>query len=95
METLDRFEEYKDRIHMVGMVPHHKIINITNNRGTLFYDKDSSLSKCINLVAENILSENKNCPTLSNQNQEILNFLQKQGQGSWASRFSKIASSVG
>ena len=95
LDTLDRFEEYKDRIHMVGMVPHHKIINITNNRGTLFYDKDSSLSKCINLVAENILSENKNCPTLSNQNQEILNFLQKQGQGSWASRFSKIASSVG
>jgi len=95
LETLDRFEKYKDRIHMVGMVPHHKIINITNNRGTLFYDKDSSLSKCINLVAENILSENQNCPTLSNQNQEILNFLQKKGQGSWASRFTKIASSVG
>ena len=95
LETLDRFEEYKDRIHMVGMVPHHKIINITNNRGTLFYNKDSSLSKCINLVAENILSDNQNCPTLSNQNQEILNFLQKKGQGSWASRFNKIASSVG
>lgn len=95
LETLDRFEEYKDRIHMVGMVPHHKIINITNNRGTLFYNKDSSLSKCINLVAENIISENKNCPTLSNSNQEILQFLQKKGQGSWASRFSRIASSVG
>ena len=35
LETLDRYDEYKDRIHMVGMVPHHKIINITNNRGTI------------------------------------------------------------
>ena len=94
LETLDRYDEYKDRIHMVGMVPHHKIINITNNRGTLFYDKDSSLSKCINLIAENILTDNQNCPTLSNTNGEILQFLQKKGQGSWASRFSRIASSL-
>ncbi|MBC8283529.1 MAG: ParA family protein [Nitrospinae bacterium] len=95
LETLDRYEEYKDRIHMVGMVPHHKIINITNNRGTLFYNKDSSLSKCINLIAENILTDNKNCPTLSNSNSEILHFLQKKGKGSWVSRFNRIASSVG
>ena len=94
LETLDRYDEYKDRIHMVGMVPHHKIINITNNRGTLFYDKDSSLSKCINLIAENILTDNQNCPTLSNSNEEILQFLQKKGQGSWASRFGRIASSL-
>ncbi|MFT4577629.1 MAG: cellulose biosynthesis protein BcsQ [Nitrospinales bacterium] len=94
LETLDRYDEYKDRIHMVGMVPHHKIINITNNRGTLFYDKDSSLSKCINLIAENILTDNQNCPTLSNSNGEILRFLQKKGQGSWASRFGRIASSL-
>ena len=94
LETLDRYDEYKDRIHMVGMVPHHKIINITNNRGTLFYDKDSSLSKCINLIAENILTDNQNCPTLSNSNGEILQFLQKKGQGSWASRFGRIASSL-
>ena len=94
LETLDRYDEYKDRIHMVGMVPHHKIINITNNRGTLFYDKDSSLSKCINLIAENILTDNQNCPTLSNTNGEILQFLQKKGQGSWASRFGRIASSL-
>jgi cellulose biosynthesis protein BcsQ len=94
LETLDRYDEYKDRIHMVGMVPHHKIINITNNRGTLFYDKDKSLSNCINLVAENILTNNINCPTLSNSNGEILQFLQKNGQGSWASRFRRIASSL-
>jgi len=94
LETLDRYDEYKDRIHMVGMVPQHKIINITNNRGTLFYDKDSSLSKCINLIAENILTDNQNCPTLSNTNGEILQFLQKKGQGSWASRFGRIASSL-
>jgi cellulose biosynthesis protein BcsQ len=94
LETLDRYDEYKNRIHMVGMVPHHKIINITNNRGTLFYDKDSSLSKCINLIAENILTDNQNCPNLSNTNGEILQFLQKKGQGSWASRFGRIASSL-
>ena len=94
LETLDRYDEYKDRIHMVGIVPQHKIINITNNRGTLFYNKDSSLSKCINLIAENILTDNQNCPTLSNTNGEILQFLQNKGQGSWASRFSRIASSL-
>jgi cellulose biosynthesis protein BcsQ len=94
LETLDRYDEYKERIHMVGMVPQHKIINITNNRGTLFYDKDSSLSKSINLIAENILTENQNCPTLSNSNGEIQQFLQKNGQGSWASRFGRIASSL-
>jgi cellulose biosynthesis protein BcsQ len=94
LETLDRYDEYKDRIHMVGMVPQHKIINITNNRGTLFYDKDSSLSKCINLVAENILTDNQNCPTLANSNGEIIQFLQKNGQGSWASRIGRIASSL-
>ncbi len=95
LETLDRYDDYKDRINMVGMVPHHKIINITNNRGTLFYDKDSSLTKCINLVAENIITENKNCPTLSNSNSEILQFLQKRGKGSWANRLNRIASSLG
>jgi MinD-like ATPase involved in chromosome partitioning or flagellar assembly len=95
LETLDRFEEYKNRIHMVGMIPNHKIINITNNRGTLFYDKDSDLSNCINLIAENIISENKFSPTLSNNNNEILNFLQKNGKRSWMSRFNKIASSLG
>jgi len=95
LDTLDRLEEYKDRIHMVGMVPHHKIINITNNRGTLFYDKDSALSKCINLVAQNIITENKFSPTLANSNSEILEFLQKNGKGSWVSRFNRIASSLG
>ena len=94
LETLDRYDEYKDRIHMVGMVPQHKIINITNNRGTLFYDKDSSLSKSINLIAENILTDNQNCPTLSNSNGETLQFLKKNGQGSWASRIGRIASSL-
>jgi cellulose biosynthesis protein BcsQ len=95
LETLDRYDAYKDRIHMVGMVPQHKIINITNNRGTLFYDKDSSLSKSINLIAKNILTDNQNCPTLSNSNGETLQFLQKNGQGGWASRFGRIASSLG
>jgi MinD-like ATPase involved in chromosome partitioning or flagellar assembly len=94
LETLDRYDEYKDRIHMVGMVPQHKIINITNNRGTLFYNKDSSLSKSINLIAENILTDNQNCTTLSNSNGETLQFLQKNTQGNWASRIGRIASSL-
>ena len=94
LETLDRYDEYKDRIHMVGMVPQHTIINITNNRGTLFYDKDSSLSKSINLIAENILTDNQNCPTLSNSNGETQQFLKKNVQGSWASRIGRIASSL-
>jgi len=95
LDTLDQYEKYKDRIHMVGMVPHHKIINITNNRGTLFYGKDKALSNCINLVAQNIIDENQSCPTLSNSNNEILQFLQKNGKGSWVSRFNRIASSLG
>jgi len=95
LDTLDRFDEYKDRIHLVGMVPHHKIINITNNRGTLFYDKDSALSNCINLIAENIISKNEFSPTLSNSNDVILQFLQKNGKGSWMNRFNRIASSLG
>jgi len=79
---------------MIGMVPHHKIINITNNRGTLFYDKDSALSNCINLIAENIISENKFCPTLSSSNSDILQFLQKNGKGNWLGSFKRIASSL-
>ena len=94
LDTLDRYEIYKDRIHLVGMVPNHKIINITNNRGTLFYNKDSSLSRCINLVAENIITENKFCPTLSNSNKEILDFLFKQRRGGWLRPFKRIASSL-
>jgi len=76
------------------MVPHHKIINITNNRGTLFYDKDSALTNCVNLVAQNIISENKFCPTLSNSNNDIIQFLQKNGKGSWFNPFKRIASSL-
>ena len=95
LDTLDRYDKYKDRIHMVGMVPHHKIINITNNRGTLFYDKDSALSNCINQIAENIISANEFSPTLTNSNDDILRFLQKNGKGGWMSRFKRIASSLG
>jgi cellulose biosynthesis protein BcsQ len=95
LDTLDRLEEYKDRIHTVGMVPHHKIINITNNRGTLFYDKDSALTNCVNLVAQNIISDNKFCPTLSNSNNEIIQFLQKNGKAGWLNPFKRMASSLG
>jgi septum formation inhibitor-activating ATPase MinD len=95
LDTLDQYEKYKDRIHTVGMVPHHKIINITNNHGTLFYDKDRGLSNCINMVAENIINENKFCPTLSNSNDEIIQFLQKNGKGGLLGNIKRIASSLG
>ena len=95
LDTLDQYEKYKDRIHTVGMVPHHKIINITNNHGTLFYDKDRALSNCINMVAENIINENKFCPTLSNSNDEIIQFLQKNGKGGLLGNIKRIASSLG
>ena len=72
-----------------------KIINITNNRGTLFYDKDRALSNCINMVAENIINENKFCPTLSNSNEEIIQFLQKNGKGGLLGNIKRIASSLG
>ena len=36
LETLDKFHQYKSRIHIVGMVPQHKVINITNNKKSLF-----------------------------------------------------------
>ena len=95
LDTLDQYEKYKDRIHAVGMVPHHKIINITNNRGALFYDKDSSLTGRMDLVAQSILTNNQHFPTLSHNNREILQFLQKKGKPSLTSRFSRIASSFG
>ena len=51
LETLDKYEEYKNRIRVVGMMPQHKIIHITNNRRALFYNKDKELRQRMDLVA--------------------------------------------
>ncbi len=80
LDILDKLDDYKDRIHIMGMVPFCKIINITNNRGVIFYEKDRDLSGKMDLISRNILSKNKSCPTLSWRNQEILRYLNKNGR---------------
>ncbi len=80
LDILDKLDQYKDRIHILGMVPFCKIINITNNRGVIFYEKDRDLSGKMDLISRNILSMNKSCPTLSWRNGEILRYLNKNGR---------------
>jgi cellulose biosynthesis protein BcsQ len=82
LDILDKLEQYKDRIHIMGMIPYCKIINITNNRGVVFYEKDKDLSGKMDLISQNILSKNKTCPTLSWRNKDILRYLQKNGRSS-------------
>ncbi len=94
LETLDKYGEYKDKIHLIGMLPHHKIINITNNRGTLFYDKDRTLSNRMDIVAKSIIDQNATCPTLAQSNQEIQTYLEKKSRSGLGSKFSRIASTL-
>ena len=94
LETLDKYEEYKDRIHLVGLLPNHKVINITNNRGTIFYDKDKMLSNRVDAVARSIIDPNAVCPTLAYSNAEILSKLEKKSGPSFGRTFSRIASSL-
>jgi hypothetical protein len=94
LETLDKYEEYKDRIHLVGLLPNHKVIKITNNRGTIFYDKDKMLSNRVDAVARSIIDPNAVCPTLAYSNAEILSKLEKKSGPSLSRTFSRIASSL-
>ena len=75
LDTLDKYQLYKNRIHIVGMVPNHKIINITNNRGSLFYDMDMELTGRMDQVARSIMSANEKCPTLGDSDKEIIRYL--------------------
>jgi cellulose biosynthesis protein BcsQ len=95
LDTLDKLEEYKHRICIVGMMPQHRIINITNNRGALFYDKDKELKNRLDLVAQNILHENETSPTLAWSDEDILQYLQNNGKTGLAARFSRLAASFG
>jgi len=95
LDTLDKYETYKDRIHIVGLLPHHKIINITNNRGALFYNKDISLTGRMDLVAESILQNNARRPTLAATDKEILRYLDRQGGLSLTASLSRIAGVFG
>ena len=94
LETLDKYDEYKDRIRLVGLLPQHKIINITNNRGTLFYDKDRTLSNRIDIIAKNIIDQNAVYPTLAYSNSEILTHLEKKSNHGLSGAFNRIASSL-
>lgn len=95
LDTLDIYENYKDRIHIVGLLPHHKVINITNNRGALFYNKDMSLTARMNGVAESILTDNAQSPTLSCSDKEILKYLTRLGSGGLSTPLTRIASVFG
>ena len=91
LETLDKYDKYKDRIHLVGLLPQHKIINITNNRGVLFYAKDEDLSCKMDLIAYNIVTKSQDCPTLKNSNQDILSYLQKYGRPGMVGKLGRLA----
>jgi cellulose biosynthesis protein BcsQ len=93
LDTLDKYHQYKTRIQIVGMVPHNKVINITNNRKTLFYNMDVGLSERMDLVAKAILSENTVCPTLADDDKTIISYLNKIKRPQLFDKLTKIASS--
>jgi len=94
LDTLDKYEQYKDRIHLVGSLPNHKVVNITNNRGTLFYGKDKTLSDRMNAIAKSIIDPNYTCPTLVHSNAEIISVLEKKSKLGFGATFGRIASSL-
>jgi len=93
LETLDKFHQYKSRIHIVGLVPQHKVINITNNKKSLFYNMDIALSDRMDLVAKSILSDNAICPTLADSDKDIIKFLNKYKKPQLLDRLTKKAAS--
>ena len=94
LDTLDKFQKYKDRIHIVGMMPQHKIIKITNNHGALFYNKDRSLRSRLDLVAQSIVTGNESSPTLADDNRDILNYLERKGKPRLAGMFERLSGSI-
>jgi len=93
LDTLDKYHQYKRRIQIVGMVPHNKVINITNNRKSLFYNMDIGLSERMDLIAKAILSENSVCPTLADDDKTIISYLNKTKKPQLFDRLTKLASS--
>ncbi len=91
LDTLDKLETYKDRIQIVGMVPHHKVINITNNRGALFYNKDQGLTGHVDQIAQSILGADAR-PTLNSPDKDILRFLKIQNWLGFSKKLGRIAS---
>jgi len=95
LSTLDKYHQYKSRIQIVGMVPAHKVINITNNRKTLFYNMDISLSERMDLVAKGILSGSQVCPTLADSDKDIINYLSKFKKPQFFTKSTQAASGAG
>ena len=93
LDTLDKFHQYKRRIQIVGMVPNHKVINITNNRKSLFYNMDIGLSERMDLLAKAILSENTICPTLADDDKTILSYLNKTKKPQLFDKLTRLAGS--
>ena len=93
LDTLDKYHQYKRRIQIVGMVPNNKIINITNNRKSLFYNMDIGLSERMDLMAKAILSENTICPTLADDDKTIISYLNKVKKPQLFDRLTRLASS--
>lgn len=93
LDTLDKYHQYKTRIQIVGMVPHNKVINITNNRKSLFYNMDIGLSERMDLVAKAILSENTICPTLADDDKTIISYLNKVKKPQLFTKLTKLANS--
>ena len=94
LDTLDKYQQYKKRIHIVGMVPNHKIINITNNRSSLFYNMDMELTGRMDQIARSIVSDNENCPTLADPDKEIIRFLNATGKPPIIKRLTRIAGNI-
>ncbi len=93
LDTLNKYEEYKNRIRIVGMMPQHKIIHITNNQRALFYDKDKELRLRMDQVAKSIPSESPPAPALSSSDEEILQYLEAKDKSGFAARLGRLAAS--
>ncbi|MGV7221365.1 MAG: ParA family protein [Nitrospinales bacterium] len=91
LDVLNKYEKYKNRIHIMGMIPNHKIINITSHKGTLFYHNDTGLKNRMDLAAKSIITNYKDCPTLSDNDSTIIRYLQKSDKSGFTSRLSRIA----
>ena len=92
LDTLDKYHQYKTRIQIVGMVPNNKVINITNNQKSLFYNMDIGLSERMDQIAKAILSENTTCPTLADDDKTIISYLNKIKRPQLFDKLTKIAS---
>ncbi len=93
LDTLDKYHQYKRRIQIVGMVPHNKVINITNNRKSLFYNMDIALSERMDLIAKAILSKNNICPTLADDDKTIISYLNKTKKPQLFEKLTRLAGS--